>query len=138
LFPYQSFVTSTTKENRWGTEASDLVITNVFSQFDDDDILHAVAHFSRKHSPAEINYEIYDKELLTIVRAFKEWHPLLEGSAHTIEVISNHRNLIYVTTNRLLNYHQTRWFEILSHLNFKANYRPRKAHGKANATTRQG
>jgi hypothetical protein len=26
-----------------------------------------MAYFSRKHSPVEINYEIYDKRLLTIV-----------------------------------------------------------------------
>jgi hypothetical protein len=56
------------------TDASNLVVTGVLSQCDDDDdndddndILHPVAYFSRKHSPAKINYEIYGKELLTIV-----------------------------------------------------------------------
>jgi hypothetical protein len=49
-----------------------------------------VAYFSRKHFPAKINYEIYDKELLVIVQAFKEWYLLLEGSPHTIKVISDH------------------------------------------------
>jgi hypothetical protein len=29
-------------------------------------------------------------ELLAIVQAFKEWHPLLEGFPHTIEVISDY------------------------------------------------
>jgi hypothetical protein len=38
------------------------------------------AHFSRKHSPAEIHFEIYDKEPLAILWAIKGWFPLLKGS----------------------------------------------------------
>jgi hypothetical protein len=68
------------------TDTSNLIITGVLSQYDDDNILHPVAYFSRKHSPAEINYEIYDKELLAIIQVLKKWRPLLEGSPHTIEV----------------------------------------------------
>jgi hypothetical protein len=55
------------------TDARNLVVVRVLSQYDDDnDILHPVPYFSRKHFLAEINYEIYDKELLAIVQAFKE------------------------------------------------------------------
>jgi hypothetical protein len=61
-----------------------------------------------KHSPAKINYEIYNKELLANIRAFQEWHPLPEGSPHTIEVLSDHQHLTYFNTNPLLNYCQTR------------------------------
>jgi hypothetical protein len=49
------------------TDASNLVVTGVLSQYDNDNILHLVTYFSRKHSPAEINSEIYDKKLLAIV-----------------------------------------------------------------------
>jgi hypothetical protein len=55
------------------TDASDYISTGILSQYDDKGILHPVTFFSKKHSPAECNYEIYDKELLAIVRAFKEW-----------------------------------------------------------------
>jgi hypothetical protein len=54
------------------TNASHLVIVGVLSQYDNNDILYPVAYFSRKHSLAEINYEIYDKRLLAIIQAFKE------------------------------------------------------------------
>jgi hypothetical protein len=37
-----------------------------------DGILKPVAFYLKKMSPAEYNYEIYDKELLAIVRAFEE------------------------------------------------------------------
>jgi hypothetical protein len=53
------------------TDAFNLVITGMLLQYNDDNILYPVAYFSRKYSPVEINYEIYDKELLVIVHAFK-------------------------------------------------------------------
>jgi hypothetical protein len=34
--------------------------------------LHLIAFYSRKFTAVEINYEIYDKELLTIVDSFQE------------------------------------------------------------------
>ena len=54
-----------------GTDASDFVSAGVLSQYDDQGILHPVAFFSKKHAPAECTYEIYDKELLAVVRAFE-------------------------------------------------------------------
>jgi hypothetical protein len=57
------------------TNASNLVITRVLSQYDDVDTLHPVAYFSRKHSPVRINYETYEKKLFMIIWAFKEWCP---------------------------------------------------------------
>ena len=49
------------------TDASDYVSASILSQHNDKEILHPVAFFSKKHSPAECNYEIYDKELLAII-----------------------------------------------------------------------
>jgi hypothetical protein len=54
-------------------DALDYVSASVLSQYDDDNILHPVAYFSKKHSPVECNYEIYDKELIAIIYAFEEW-----------------------------------------------------------------
>jgi hypothetical protein len=54
------------------TDAANLIVAGVLSPYDDNDILHPVPYFSRKHSPAKINHEIYDKEPLAIVQAFKE------------------------------------------------------------------
>jgi len=64
------------------TDTSDYVSAGILSQYGDDGILHPVSFFSKKHSPAECNYEIYDKELMAIVKAFEEWQPELEGAAH--------------------------------------------------------
>ena len=38
-------------------------------------VLQPVAFLSKKMLPAELNYQIYDKELLVIVRSFEIWQP---------------------------------------------------------------
>jgi hypothetical protein len=48
------------------TDASDYVSAEILSQYDNEGRLHPVAFFSKKHTTAECNYEIYDKELLAI------------------------------------------------------------------------
>ena len=75
------------------TDASDNVSAGVLSQYGDDTKLHPVAFFSRKHSPQEINYEIYDKELLAIIKAFEEWRHMLEEAGLPIKILTNHKNL---------------------------------------------
>ena len=37
-----------------------------------DGVQHPIAYYSRKMTPLELNYNIYNKELLGIVMAFKE------------------------------------------------------------------
>jgi hypothetical protein len=49
------------------TDASNYVSAGILSQHDDTGKLHPVAFYSRKHTPAECNYEIYDKELLAVI-----------------------------------------------------------------------
>ena len=43
----------------------------VLSQYKNG-VLRPVAFFSKKHTPAEYNYPIYDKELLAIIRCLEE------------------------------------------------------------------
>jgi hypothetical protein len=42
---------------------------------------------------AELNYPIYNKELIAIICAFEEWRPELAGTAELVEVFSDHRTL---------------------------------------------
>ena len=77
------------------TDASDFVSASVLSHYGDDGIQHPVAFYSTKHSPAECNYKIYNKELMAIVRAFGEWRPELKGPLFPIQVLSDHINLEY-------------------------------------------
>src|SRR5690606_25040595 len=62
------------------TDASDYVSAGVLPQEDDNGILHPVAFYSKKHTPAECNYEIYDKEMVAIIRCLQEWRAGLEAA----------------------------------------------------------
>ncbi len=118
-------------------DASDYVTGGVLSQFDSTNTLRPVAYFSKKHTPAECNYEIYDKELMAIIRCFEAWRPELEGSAFPIHVLSDHKNLEYFMTTKTLSRRQARWSEYLSRFNFNIVYQPGNLNGKADALTRQ-
>jgi hypothetical protein len=126
-----------TKDVILETDASDYVSAGVLSQYDDVGVLHPVAFFSKKHSAAECNYEIYDKELLAIIRCFEEWRPELEGASSPIKVMSDHRNLEYFMSTKMLNRRQARWSEFLSRFNFKIVYRPGKLGVKPDTLTRR-
>jgi hypothetical protein len=49
------------------TDASDFALGAILSQFGIDGLLHPIAFYSRKLTSAEINYQVYDKELLAII-----------------------------------------------------------------------
>ena len=66
------------------SDSSDCVTGEVLSQLNSQGVLHSVAYFSTWMAPAECNYDIYDKELLAIIRAFKEWRPELKEAAEQI------------------------------------------------------
>jgi hypothetical protein len=119
------------------TDASDFVSAGVLSQRDDSGVLRPVAYFSKKHATAECNYEIYDKELLAIIRCFEEWRPELEGSPFPIAVLTDHKNLEYFMSTKKLTRRQVRWAEFLSRFHFKITYRPGKLGGKPDALTRR-
>ena len=82
------------------TDASDYVSEGILSQYNENDVLHLIAYFSKKHSPAEYNYEIYNKELMIIICTFKEWRPELKGSLTSVKVIMNHKNLEYFMSTK--------------------------------------
>ena len=119
------------------TDASDFVTAAILSQMGPDNILRPVAFLSRKMTPAECNYEIYDKELLAIVQAFEEWRFELAGTKDPIKVLSDHQALQTFMTNKRLNRRQARWAEFLAEFNFHIKYRPGKQGTKPDALTRR-
>lgn len=119
------------------TDASDWAAGGVLSQYDDEGLLRPVAYFSARHSPAECNYEIYDKELLAIIKSLEEWRPELHGTQEPFEVMTDHKNLEYFTTTKALNQRQARWAEFLSGFNFRITYRPGVKAARPDALSRK-
>ena len=118
------------------TDASDFAVGAVFSQTYQNR-LHPCAFYSRKMVPAEMNYEIHDKEMLAVVAAFKQWRRYLEGALHQVQVYTDHKNLEFFTTTKVLNRRQARWAIELAAYDFKIFYRPGSANGKPDALSRR-
>jgi len=119
------------------TDASDFAIGAVLWQRDSKGRLHPVAFHSRKFQPAEINYEIHDKELLAIVDTFKQWRRNCKGAVHQVQVFSNLQNLEYFTTTKILNKQQVRWAQELVGINFQIYYGPEIQNGKPDVLSRR-
>ena len=77
---------------------------------------------SRKFSPAEMNYDIHDKEIVAIVLAFQEWEVQLKSCQLQVIVWTDHKNLEYFTKSKVLSRRQACWSERLSEYNFVVKY----------------
>jgi len=118
------------------TDASDYAIVAIISLISPEDgDLHPIAFFSRGMKPAEINYEIYNKELLVIFEAFQQWQNYLEGSTHAVLVLLDHKNLEYFATTKQLTHRQVRWSEYLSGFNYLIWYHAGRLGTKPDALT---
>ena len=120
------------------TNASNFVVAGVLSQMHGNRVLKLVAYFSKKMSPVECNYMIYDKELLAIVKSFKTWRLELASVSpnQPVKVLTNHWNLEVFMTTKQLNCRQARWAKFLLEFNFRITYRPGKEVEKPNTLTR--
>ena len=67
-----------------------------------------IAFHSRKFSSSEINYPIYDKELLAIMSALQHWRHLLVSTEIPIVIHTDHKNLVYFKKPQHLNRRQAR------------------------------
>jgi hypothetical protein len=106
------------------------------SQMAEDNRLHPNAFYSRIFSPAQINYEIHNKELLAIVDCFKAWQRYLQGSLHMVQVLTDHKNLEYFMTTKVLNRRQACWAQELGSVDFKIYYRKGTSNGKPDRLSR--
>jgi len=130
---------SPTRATMVETDASDGVIAGVLYQQDPEtSFWHPVAYFSKTMEPAQLNYDIHDKEMLAIVKALREWRAELEGIQEApFMIYSDHRALVYFMTTKELTSRQARWAELLSRYNFKLMYRAGKANARADALSRR-
>ncbi|MBW0580226.1 hypothetical protein O181_119941, partial [Austropuccinia psidii MF-1] len=85
------------------TDASDYALGAVLSQVSDSG-KHPIAFDSHKLLPAELNYEIHDKELLGIVWALKRWRAFLLSLSSSFEV-TEHSSLQYFMSSKILTRH---------------------------------
>jgi len=118
------------------TDASDYALAAIISTYVEGDV-HPIAFHSRTFNAAELNYDVHDKELLAIFEAFQKWRHYLEGTPTPVDVVTDHKNLEYFATTKLLTRRQARWSEYLSQFNLVIRFRPGKQSTKPDALTRR-
>jgi hypothetical protein len=88
------------------TNASGYAYGAVLSQPHDDNRLHPVGFLSKSMSPAKRNYDIYDKELLVVVKALQHWRQYLQDTNQPIKILTDHKNLEHWAKELKLNSRQ--------------------------------
>jgi len=88
------------------TNASDYALAAILSIVNEENEVHPVAFHSCTFTITELNYNTYDKKLLVIFEAFKIWQHYLEGLAYPIDIVTDHKNLKYFSTTKVLTQRQ--------------------------------
>ena len=88
-------------------------------------------------TPVELNYDIYNKELLGIVTALKEQRAFLYSTIKVFRVIIDHKNLVEFLTIKELNCKQVRWAEEFIKYYFKIKYTKRTKNAKADTLSKK-
>jgi len=69
-------------------------------------------------SETKRNYDIYDKELLAIMKLLRHWRTYLTGAPYTIVNHTDHTNLLYWKELRKISRQIAREFQELQEYNF--------------------
>ncbi|KIN99403.1 hypothetical protein M404DRAFT_30463 [Pisolithus tinctorius Marx 270] len=119
------------------TDASDFATGAVLSVKCEDDLWRPVAFYSHSMSPPERNYQVFDKEMLAIIRALETWRHYLEATPYQFEIWTDHANLQYFMKAQNLDRRQARWAQYLSRFNYKLVYKPGSSMAKADTLSRR-
>ena len=101
------------------TNASNYALAAILSIQAEDGEIHPIAFHSQTFVGADLNYDTHDKELLAIFNAFKQWRHYLEGSPLPIDIITDHKNIEYFSTTKVLTCRLVQWSEYLNQFNIK-------------------
>lgn len=118
------------------TDSSGYTVGGVLSQYDNNGVLRPCTYFSKRNTPAECNYEIYDKELLAVIRCLEAWDAELR-SVPEFQIITDHKNLEYFFSPRKLTERHVRWSLLLGRFNFKFIYREGADNSRVDALSRR-
>jgi len=70
--------------------------------------VYLVTFHSLLFKATKLHYDIYNKELLVVFKAFYTWCHYLEGLEWPIDIITDYKNLEYFSISKILSCHQVR------------------------------
>ena len=125
------------KEFRVEADALNYATGGVLSMKYSDNMWKPVAFISKSLSDTKRNYEIYNKEILAIIRCLEEWRHFLEGTVIKFKIWTDHKNLEYFIKVQKLNWKQVKWALYLSRFDFTLKYVPGSKIGKTDSLSRR-
>ena len=88
------------------THTLDYTLAAIIFIVNEENKVYLVTFHSHTFTIAELNYDIHDKELLAIFEAFKIWWHYIEGPVYPINIVTDHKNLEYFSTTKMLTQRQ--------------------------------
>jgi len=89
-------------------------------------VLHPIAYYSATFIPAEQNYDIYERELLAVMKALLHSRPYLGWTKELFTIMTDHTNLQYWKSPKNLNRRMACWHTDLQEYDFDILYIPGK------------
>lgn len=117
-------------------DASDFAIGSALMQHDDDMVERVISYQSRQLKPAERNYPVHDKELLSMKYALTKFRIYLLGS-RPFTVYTDHASLRTAIKSPHLSQRMARWLSFFAEFNFTVEYKIGKLNILADALSRR-
>jgi hypothetical protein len=98
--------------------------------------LRPIAYYSATFTPTERNYDIYERELLAVMKSLAHWRPYLGWTKEPFVIITDHTNLQYWKSPQNLNRRTARWHADLQEYDYQIQYIPGNTNIPADALSR--
>lgn len=102
------------------TDASSHAMGAILQQEDAEGNKHPIAYASKTFNDAQKNYDTTEREALAIVWALDHFNTYCEGHKYTL--LTDHKALSYIRTNKDNNKRITRWQLLLQHYQLDIDY----------------
>ena len=118
-------------------DASSFAVGAVLSQRDTaTNKLRPVAFFSRKLTDTQLRWDVYEREIFSVVTALEHWHFHLKGTSAPVQIFTDHRSLEELK-RQLLRPKMARWLTFLSDFNYEVTWIPSADNQAADALSRR-
>ena len=117
-------------------DASAFATGTILTQKDHQGKHAAMGFHSQTFSDAECNYNVHDRELLTLMRGLNHWHHFLVGTSTPITIYTDHKNLKYYRHPQHINCRVARYIPRLADYNYTLFHLPGE-NNKADALSQQ-
>lgn len=117
-------------------DASSFAVGAVLSQHDQSGKLRPVGFFSRKLTDTQLRWDVYEREIYSVVASLEHWFMHLKGTPVPVQIFTDHRSLEELAV-QLLRPKMARWLTVLSGFNYRVTWVPAAENVVADALSRR-